>query len=104
MAYSVPSRPRRSHSGRPNPTENRRTLTPNRRATQKCPNSWNVTSTPRLTIIHHTDPTKLFMAVTHPAGEQTRRHAGRRRGVGHGAVPAHRQTATHRASRPHGRG
>jgi hypothetical protein len=34
MAYSVPSRPRRSHSGLPKPTEKRSTCTPQRRATQ----------------------------------------------------------------------
>src|SRR5690606_20780177 len=53
----------RFHRGRPNPTENRRTFTPLRRATQKWPNSWKVTSTPRLTIIHHTEPRKLVMGV-----------------------------------------
>src|SRR5690606_4305160 len=52
----------RFHSGRPNPTENRRTFTPLRRATQKWPNSWKVTSTPRLTIIHHTEPRKVVIA------------------------------------------
>ena len=34
MTYSVPSLPRRDHSGRPKPTEKRSTLTPQRRATQ----------------------------------------------------------------------
>src|SRR6476661_4849833 len=63
-AYSVPSLPRRSHSGRPKPTEKRSTRTPLRRATQKWPNSWKVTSTPRLTIIHQTEPKKLLMRTT----------------------------------------
>src|ERR1700749_8435 len=46
----------RDQIGLPNPIENRRTFTPKRRATQKWPNSWNVTSTPSVTSSHHAEP------------------------------------------------
>ena len=49
MAYSVPSLPIQLFSGLPKPTENRSTLTPQRRATQKWPYSWKVTRMPRVT-------------------------------------------------------
>src|SRR6476646_6545432 len=81
IAYSVPSLPRRSHSGRPKPTEKRNTRTPLRRATQKWPNSWKVTSTPRLTIIHQTEPKKLLMRTTGGSGRRCSGRGDRARDV-----------------------
>src|SRR5690348_6010103 len=56
ILYSVPLLAVRDHSARPNPTEKRSTFTPHARATTKCPNSWKVTSSPRVTISHQKEP------------------------------------------------
>jgi hypothetical protein len=57
----VPWRSKRDQSAFPKPTENFSTLTPQRRATTKWPNSWNVISTPSVTISHQTDPKNSLM-------------------------------------------
>src|SRR5690554_686155 len=49
-ANSVPWRSTRDQSGLPKPTEKRSTLTPQRLATQKWPNSWKVISRPSTTM------------------------------------------------------
>src|SRR5690606_11871999 len=46
--------------GVPKPTEKRRTLTPQRRATQKWPSSWKVTSTPSATSV----PNSMYSPLT----------------------------------------
>src|SRR5690606_24706474 len=68
MRYSVPSRAVRCHSAPPKPMEKRSTRTPQRRATQKWPNSWMVTRMPRLTSNHQAAPRKSVMAAAHPMG------------------------------------
>ena len=50
MTYSVPCLSVRRHSALPKPIEKRSTLTPQRRATQKWPNSCTVINTPSATI------------------------------------------------------
>src|SRR5690606_31012033 len=57
---SVPWRSCQRTSGVPKPTEKRKTLTPQRRATQKCPNSWKVTSTPSATRV----PNSMYSPLT----------------------------------------
>src|SRR5690606_30682560 len=57
---SVPWRSCHLTSGVPKPTEKRRTFTPQRRATQKCPNSWKVTSTPSATRV----PNSMYSPLT----------------------------------------
>src|SRR5690606_36973879 len=51
MANSVPWRSRQLYSAGPKPMEKRSTLTPQRRATQKWPYSWMVTSSPSATTV-----------------------------------------------------
>src|SRR5579859_1747914 len=54
--YTTPSRPVRDQIGRPKPTENLSTRTPQRRATQKCPSSCHVTNRPIVTTNQKTEP------------------------------------------------
>jgi hypothetical protein len=75
----------------PNPTEKRSTFTPQRRATQKWPNSWKVTSTPSATMKASTVVPKVVSVVivqlrrmqgrTSPATAPRRRRQGRHRAL-----------------------